>query len=186
MKLNIYHITHPLIKILLNNNNNNIKENNYKYIGFLLIYEIFRKYISIHTIYIKQVRGIKCCHVMNKAKKHFILTNLSNTYNIMYDINTILPEIKIIHVNYSNRETIKSSIEELKINFEQSKILIVEKVTTNNQIINIIEYLINKKNVNSKDINIGCIKSKEEALNHIGHDYPNLRIYTTQIIYNDI
>nr|YP_010851519.1 Uracil phosphoribosyltransferase [Echinothamnion hookeri]WGH14369.1 Uracil phosphoribosyltransferase [Echinothamnion hookeri] len=185
MTLNIYEISHPIIKILLTRINKNRQEENYKYIGFLLIYEIFRKYIDINKIYIKQIRKIKYYDVINKNKKYFILTNLSNTYDIINEIKTVLPQISIIHIDYSNTEQIEKSITNLKINLEKDKILIIEKVTTNNTIINLIKYLKRKKNLHSKDINIGCIISSEETLNQIAHHYPQLKVYTTKIIYQN-
>nr|YP_010851717.1 Uracil phosphoribosyltransferase [Echinothamnion hystrix]WGH14566.1 Uracil phosphoribosyltransferase [Echinothamnion hystrix] len=185
MTLNIYEIFHPIIKILLTRINKNQEEENYKYIGFLLIYEIFRKYIDINKIYIKQVRKIKYYDVINKNKKYFILTNLSNTYDIINEIKTVLPQIYIIHVDYSNTEQIEKSIKDLEIDSEKDKILIVEKITKNNTIINLIKYLNKKKSLHSKDINIGCIISSEETLNQIANHYPQLKVYTTKIIYKN-
>nr|YP_009399609.1 uracil phosphoribosyltransferase [Dictyomenia sonderi]ARW69215.1 uracil phosphoribosyltransferase [Dictyomenia sonderi] len=185
MKLSIYKISHPIIKILLDDLNPNKKEQNYRYIGFLFIYEIFRKYIEINNIYIKQVKDIKHINVINNNKQYLILTNISNTYDIINDIKAILPQIKIVHVNYKSIKTIEESLKHLKIDSEISKILIIEKITNNNTIINLIEYLKKKKNLRSQDINIGCIISKEETLHNMGNHYPELTVYTTKIIYNN-
>nr|YP_010851123.1 Uracil phosphoribosyltransferase [Aphanocladia stichidiosa]WGH13973.1 Uracil phosphoribosyltransferase [Aphanocladia stichidiosa] len=185
IKLNIYEISHPIIKILLTRINKNKKQENYKYIGFLLIYEIFRKYIDINKIYIKQVKKIKDYNVINKNKKYFILTNLSNTYDIINEIKIVLPQIDIIHIDYSNTEQIEKSIKNLKIDLERDKILILEKVTNNHTIMNLIQYLKKQKNLHNKDINIGCIISYEETLNQIAHHYPKLKVYTTKIIYQN-
>nr|YP_010619178.1 hypothetical protein orf186 [Pterosiphonia complanata]WAX03191.1 hypothetical protein orf186 [Pterosiphonia complanata] len=183
MKLNIYNISHPVIKILLANLNQNQEEQNYKYIGFLFIYEIFRKYIEIKKIYIKEIKNVNSVNLINKNTKHFILTDISNNYDIINDIKTILPEIQIIHVNYQSTETTEKSLKHLTINLKRSKILIIEKITNNNTIINLLKYLKNKKHLHSKDINIGSIISDEETLNNIGSHYPELKVYTTKIIY---
>nr|YP_010850529.1 Uracil phosphoribosyltransferase [Lophurella caespitosa]WGH13182.1 Uracil phosphoribosyltransferase [Lophurella caespitosa] len=183
--LNIYKISHPIIKILLTQINKNKQEEHYKYIGFLLIYEIFRKYIDINRIYIKQINKIKYYDVINKNKKYFILTNLSNTYDIINEIKIVLPQIHIIHIDYSNTVQIERSIKNLKIDLKKDKILIVEKVTQNNKIMNLIKYLKKKKDFNNQDINIGCIVSNEETLNQIAHHYPKLKVYTTKIIYQN-
>nr|YP_010618791.1 hypothetical protein orf186 [Rhodomelopsis africana]WAX02804.1 hypothetical protein orf186 [Rhodomelopsis africana] len=185
MKLNIYRISHPVIKILLAHLNQNKEKHTYKYIGFLFIYEIFRKYIEINNIYIKQIKNVKSLHIINKNKRYFILTNISNNYDIINDIKIILPEIQIIHVDYQTTETIEKSLENLKIDLEKSKILIIEKITNNDTIINLVNYLKKKKNLHSKDINIGCIISNEETLNSMGNYYPELKVYTTEIIYKN-
>nr|YP_010619954.1 hypothetical protein orf186 [Symphyocladia marchantioides]WAX03967.1 hypothetical protein orf186 [Symphyocladia marchantioides] len=185
MKLNIYKISHPIIKTLLAKLNLNKKEQHYKYIGFLFIYEIFRKYIEINKIYIKQIKNIKLIHVLNKDKRYFILTNISNTYDIINDIKEILPEINIVNVNYDNTEKIEGSLKNLNIDVKISKILIIEKVINNDKTINLIRYLKEKKNLHNKDINIGCIISKEETLNKMGNYCQELKVYTTTIIYKN-
>nr|YP_010619566.1 hypothetical protein orf182 [Xiphosiphonia pinnulata]WAX03579.1 hypothetical protein orf182 [Xiphosiphonia pinnulata] len=182
MKLNIYKISHPIIKTLLSHLHLNKKEQHYKYIGFLLIYEIFRKYIEINKIYIKQINNIKLIDVINKNKKYLILTDISNTYDIINNIKEILPEVHIIHVDYQDTYKIEESLKNLKIDINISKILIVEKIINNDTIINLIKYLKKKKNLHSKDINIGCIISNEETLNKMGNHYPELKVYTTKII----
>nr|YP_009393419.1 uracil phosphoribosyltransferase [Symphyocladiella dendroidea]ARW61981.1 uracil phosphoribosyltransferase [Symphyocladiella dendroidea] len=185
MKLNIYKISHPIIKTLLAHLHLNKKEQHYKYIGFLFIYEIFRKYIETNKIYIKQIKNINIIHVINKKKKYFILTNISNTYDIISDTKEILPEINIINIDYQSTDKIEESLKNLKIDVKISKILIIEKVTNNDKIINLITYLKDKKNLHSKDINIGCIISNEETLNKMGNHYPELKVYTTTIIYKN-
>nr|YP_010618986.1 hypothetical protein orf186 [Deltalsia parasitica]WAX02999.1 hypothetical protein orf186 [Deltalsia parasitica] len=185
MKLNIYKISHPILKTLIAHLHLNNKEQNYKYIGFLFIYEIFRKYIEINKIYIKQVNNIKPIDVINRNKKYFILTNISNTYEMINNIKAILPEVNIINVDYQNTDKIEESLKNLTIDVEMSKILIIEKITTNSTIINLIQYLKRKKKLHSKDINIGCIISNEETLNKMGNDYPELKVYTTTIIYKN-
>nr|YP_010619371.1 hypothetical protein orf184 [Amplisiphonia pacifica]WAX03384.1 hypothetical protein orf184 [Amplisiphonia pacifica] len=183
MKLNIYKISHPILQTLIDNLNK--REQSYKHIGFLFIYEIFRKYIEIEKIYIKQVRNIKLIHVINKNKKYFILTNISHTYDMINDIITILPEVHIINVNYQSTNKIEESLKNLRIDVDISKILIIEKITNKDQTIDLIKYLEKKKNLHSKNINIGCIISNEETLNKIGNNYPALKVYTTKIIYKN-
>nr|YP_009398148.1 uracil phosphoribosyltransferase [Gredgaria maugeana]ARW67334.1 uracil phosphoribosyltransferase [Gredgaria maugeana] len=185
MKLNIYEISHPITKILLNQVNENKTEQNYKYLGLLLIYEIFRKYIDIKKIYIKQIKNIKYYNIINKNKKYFILTNISKTYDIINEIKVIVPQIQIIHIDYSDIKKIEKSVKNLTIDIEQDKILIIEKITNNSTVINLIKYLTKQKNLQSKHIYIGSIISNEETLNEIGSNYPKLTVYTTKIIYQN-
>nr|YP_010619760.1 hypothetical protein orf186 [Tayloriella tenebrosa]WAX03773.1 hypothetical protein orf186 [Tayloriella tenebrosa] len=182
MKLNIYEISHPIIKTLLDNLNINKKEQNYRYIGFLFIYEIFRKYIDINKIYIKQVKNIKLIHAINNNKKYLILTNILNTYDMINDIKIVVPEVNIINVNYESNDKIEESLKNLTIDLQISKILIIEKIINDDKIIKLIKYLKKQKNLHSKDINIGCIISKEKTLNQMGNHYPELKVYTTKII----
>nr|WGH12983.1 Uracil phosphoribosyltransferase [Echinothamnion sp.] len=185
MKLNIYNVSHPIIKILSNRINENETQQNCKYIGLLLVYEIFRKYINLKKIYIKQIKSIKYYDIINKNKKYFILTNISQTYDMINEIKIILPQIQIIHIDYSDIKNIEKSIKDLTINVEKDKILIIEKITKNNTVMNLIQYLTKQKNLQSKNIYIGSIISNEETLNEIGSYYPKLTVYTTKIIYQN-
>nr|YP_009397745.1 uracil phosphoribosyltransferase [Dipterosiphonia australica]ARW66931.1 uracil phosphoribosyltransferase [Dipterosiphonia australica] len=183
MKLQIYELSHPIIKIILNEIENN--ENDYKYIGLLLMYEILRNYISIKKIYIKKIKAIKEFNTINKNEKHFLLTNISNTYDMISEIKVIVPNIKIIHIDYSSTDKIEQSIKNLEISNNNTKIFIIEKITINEQISNLINYLIHNKQIDSKYINIGCVISHQKSLEQIANQYPKLKVYTTKIIYNN-
>nr|ARW60707.1 uracil phosphoribosyltransferase [Polysiphonia sp.] len=185
MKLSIYQISHPIIKIVLTKIDYKNQEFNYKYIGFLFIYEIFRKCININRIYIKQIKKIKYFDTMNNSEKYFILTNLSYTYDLISDITTILPDINIIQINYNSISNIEHSIKNLKIESTKDKVFILEKITKNENILNLVKYLKHKKKIDTQNINISCIMIYEETLNKIGNQYPELKVYTTKILDNN-
>nr|ARW69426.1 uracil phosphoribosyltransferase [Polysiphonia sp.] len=182
MKLNIYKISHPIIKTMLSKIDQTNQQYYYKYIGLLFIYEILRKHIDVKRIYIKQINETKYLDIINKNNKHFILTDLSCTYDMISDIRTMLPSINIVNINYQNIDHTKESINDLNVNLSQDKIIILEKVTRNDKIINLINYLNNKKNIDTANINVSSIISCEKILNKIGSQYPKLKVYTTKIL----
>lgn len=185
MQLNIYKISHPIIKLILNDlKNQNNKNYYYKYIGLLIIYEMFRKYIEIDEVYIKLIKNIKNITVHNYRKKYLILTDISATYDMITDIKTILPIVKIVHINYQNIEEIEYSIKSSQIQNKDTNIFILEKVTSNDNVIKLIQYLSYNHNVSTNKIAIGCITSYHETLTKIGNSYPELKIYTTEIKNN--
>nr|YP_009398353.1 uracil phosphoribosyltransferase [Thaumatella adunca]ARW67539.1 uracil phosphoribosyltransferase [Thaumatella adunca] len=191
MSLNIYHISHPIIQILstyISNQRNNDKfsyEYYYRYTGFLLIYETLRKYIKLEAIYIKQLYSVKNLNVLNPKNKYLICTNISQTYHIITDIKSIVPNIKILNINYKDNKNIKNSIDEMKISLKDTKIFIVEKKTNDENILNLIQYLKDEKHISLSNINLTSIFINHQTLNKLGSKYPELKVYTTKIIYNN-
>nr|YP_009654469.1 Uracil phosphoribosyltransferase [Pleurostichidium falkenbergii]QCH39756.1 Uracil phosphoribosyltransferase [Pleurostichidium falkenbergii] len=184
MKLNIYQVSHPVVKILSTNISEQKQEYNYKYIGFLLIYEIFRKQVDITQIYIKTIKNVKRFELINQNRKLLILTNISNTYDILGDIKIIMPQLNILHINYDNVQDIENSIHNLKIDNTKIKIFVIEKLIEHSKILNLVKYLNTNKYINIENISIGCVVSTEKILNQIARQYPQLKIYTTKIIDN--
>nr|YP_009400022.1 uracil phosphoribosyltransferase [Tolypiocladia glomerulata]ARW69841.1 uracil phosphoribosyltransferase [Tolypiocladia glomerulata] len=184
MQLEIYKISHPIIQTIINKldryHNNELKYYN-KYIGLLIIYEILRKYIKIQKLYIKKVRGIKEIDIIDKKNKYLILTDISKTYNMINEMEYIFNHAKIVHINYDNRKTIEYSIDNLKIDINNTYIFIIEKITEKEKVLGLIEYLEIIKKIPSDKISIGNIISNNKILEKIGTKYPKLKVYTTKI-----
>nr|YP_009391544.1 uracil phosphoribosyltransferase [Platysiphonia delicata]ARW59688.1 uracil phosphoribosyltransferase [Platysiphonia delicata] len=177
MLLNIYLISHPLIKTLSNsitdfNENKNYNHNKYKYLGLFLFYEMFRKHINIYKIYIKAISNIKQVNLLSSKKDYYIITDLLNTYNVIGEIKSLVPEIQVL--NY--KQEIKFNKNELS-----KQIILLEILLDNKKIIDLISLLIEEYNINENDILVACIASKNEVLKKMGEMFPNLKIYTTKI-----
>nr|YP_009395689.1 uracil phosphoribosyltransferase [Vertebrata isogona]ARW64553.1 uracil phosphoribosyltransferase [Vertebrata isogona] len=186
MQLKIYQISHPLIKIILNSITTDSvsrteKEYYYRYMGFLIIYETIRKYVEIKNLQIQLINEVKDLNVINKKKKYLILTNTSDTYHMITDIKSLMPNLNIAHVNYDNISTIKNCIQNLNLNQHNTNIFILEKITENEKIIDLIDYLKNIKKVSINNINITNILSHSIILTKIGEKHPKLKVYTTKI-----
>lgn len=188
MQLNIYLISHPIIKILSNSiiqNNVNIhNKNEQRYLGLFLIYEIMRRYIDVKNIYIKQIFHSKIVYRLNSNKKHYIITNLSNTYSIIGKITFVIPNFHIIDIDYFNwnNHVLNKLNVILNDKKRQKRFIIFENILVQNNIIQLIENLNNKIKVNIKEINIACLACNQQILNKISQKYPKLNIYTTKII----
>nr|QCI05939.1 hypothetical protein [Dasysiphonia japonica] len=187
MLLNIYILSHPIIKLLSPsitqlNTNEEINHDNIKYIGIFLIYEITRKYISLESIYIKKIFYIQEIHLPNKNEEYYIITDLVKTYKIIGEIQNLIPNIKILHIN-NQRSLSEINIKEENNCLNQNKhIIIFENIITTNLIINLIEQLNNKNNIKIKNIHITCIACYNQVLDELGQRYPQLNLYTTKII----
>lgn len=187
MQLRIYKISHPITKLISNNLlNKNVSgahnELYYRYLGFLILYEMFRKNLKIKNLHIKTVKGINILNVIDNTFKYIILTNIIETYSIINEIKLVLPNITIIHVEYENFNNLNDRMRELNHNYRNANIFIIEKKTESDKITYIIDYLKKEKNVSLDNINIGNILSDSIALEKIGQKYPEIKIYTTQII----
>nr|YP_009944689.1 uracil phosphoribosyltransferase [Osmundea sinicola]QFR99983.1 uracil phosphoribosyltransferase [Osmundea sinicola] len=187
MKLNIYKISHPIIELISNNtiinhNNNNLEPYYYKNFGLLFMYEILRPYIKIETIYLKFIYLTKELKLLNKKQKYLIATNISNNYEIISEIKTLLPNIDILNISYNNNDN------EEKINetSKNTKIFILEKKLNNIKIMNIIQYFTSTREIPIENIAIACVTSEHHILKQLGNICPSIKIYTTKILYNQL
>nr|YP_009397125.1 uracil phosphoribosyltransferase [Spyridia filamentosa]ARW66311.1 uracil phosphoribosyltransferase [Spyridia filamentosa] len=186
MQLNIYLIKHPIIQIL-SHSINQLKEQKQNTIcledklkirslGLLMIHEIVRKWIKLQSIYIKKIHHSEKIYLLNNKQSFCIVTNIANTYEIILEIEAILPNIAIINAN----------TEELNIsqNIHSDKVIILEKFLNKKEIIKIINYLTVNKNIPINQIKIVCLSCSEKELEKISQEYKNLDIYTSRIINN--
>lgn len=188
MTLNIYTISHPIIQLLANSIINktqsyHVYENNYKYLGFLFIYEILRKHIITTSLYIPNIYATKHFYLVNPKTKLYILTDLSTNYKMITDIKIIIPNIEIIHIEYTNNETM-NNVEKIITDYLKIKIFILDEDIKNEKIIKLIEKLKFNK-IPLQNVCITCITCYERILHKLNNIYPKLKIYTTKIIYNN-
>nr|YP_009392377.1 uracil phosphoribosyltransferase [Osmundaria fimbriata]ARW60939.1 uracil phosphoribosyltransferase [Osmundaria fimbriata] len=188
MPLNIYIISHPIIKIL-SNPIINTKENQYtnkyyyeKYLGFLLIYETLRKYVKIRKFYIKSLKSIRNFYLTNTGTKYLIFTHLSTHYKLIADISILLPDIEIINIEHKIHSNF--GLDSFFKIQDNTNTFILESVIKDNKIIDLVEYLHQKKQIKLDNINIVCISSYQKILSQLNYKYPKLKVYTTEIIYN--
>ena len=78
MKLNIFLISHPLIKLFTkqitidhyyNKKTNNFNKYTYQYIGTFLIYEVLRKFLIIKNLYIDKIDHTQEIYCIDKGNK---------------------------------------------------------------------------------------------------------------------
>ena len=190
MQLNIYLISHPIIQTLANDfiykQNLHIYKNthnNYSQLGFLIIYEILRKSLKIHKIYIKKIHYIKEIYKLNKNKSYLILTDIIKSYSFINNALDLFPEVRVKHININQDNNRFNNITEYQITSNiDTEILIIELNLNNYCILDTLNQLISKNKINSNSIKIICITCMNKILNKIGTKYPNLSIYTTKII----
>lgn len=191
MTLNIYIISHPIINTLSSQiiysiqENNEINESIYNEINFLLIYELLRKWIEVKNIYIKNIDYIQEISMFNPNESYTLFANLEKCYNIIDSLKILIPKLSIIHTytykdrNY-NAKIYYNSNQEKKL--KNSKIIIIEKILSNNSIINFVTELVKQYNIHITCIKIICIACHNKILELINKKYSNLEIYTTKII----
>nr|YP_009396093.1 uracil phosphoribosyltransferase [Dasya naccarioides]ARW65279.1 uracil phosphoribosyltransferase [Dasya naccarioides] len=187
MLLNIYILSHPIIKLLSPSITklNTSKEINYdkiKYIGLFLIYEITRRYINVESIYIKKVSYTKEIHLPKKNEQYYIITDLIKTYKTIGEVQNLIPNLKILHVNNQQQLSNIYIKEENNCLNQNKQIIIFENIITTYLVMNLVEQLIDKNNIKIKNIHITCIACYTQILNKLGKKYPELNLYTTKII----
>lgn len=181
MLLNIYLISHPIIKLLsksFNYTEINEAQDNYKYINLFLFYEMMRKHLQIKVIYIKKISYLQTFYMLESNKEYYIITNLLNTYNVVGEIKVLMPNIKILNINNYT----KSLSQELNNISKVKTIIILENILYQSSIIELITILIKEHKVYIENIHIVCIACYNHILDQLGKKYPKLNIYTTQII----
>lgn len=190
MPLNINLISHPIIKQLSNqliqhqNKKNYRPYHNHHELYSLLIYEITRKWIKGHNIYIKHIDNIIERYTFDSQESYLIIMNLMNSGNTINTITKILPKVYFQHINLDKQKTKNYCIDDSILNtIEQQKIIIIDSFLTNNSIINFLDYLLINKNIFIKNIKIICITCNNSILEYMGKKYKSLDIYTTHINY---
>ncbi|CCP38072.1 uracil phosphoribosyltransferase or UMP pyrophosphorylase (plastid) [Chondrus crispus] len=184
MRLNIYLISHPIIKQLslaiinTNLNNKHVYQDNAKLLGRLLIYETVRKWMTIHYISIKNIDSKKELYKFDRKESYRILANLVECADIVSDINTILPQMYLEHVNSNNHN--QNSYKDINI-IKKEKIIIIEKFLNNYSIIRLLDYLLIEKKVQISQIKIMCITCSNNICEYLGNKYQSLEIYTTKM-----
>nr|YP_009332614.1 hypothetical protein [Membranoptera weeksiae]AHZ94628.1 hypothetical protein [Membranoptera weeksiae] len=187
MLLNIYLISHPIIKLLsesfiykgINEAQNNYK---YKYISLFLFYEMMRKHLQIKIIYIKRISYVQIFYMLESNKEYYIITNLLNTYNVIGEIKILMPNIKILHIN-NQTQSLSQELNDIKYSINKmKKIIILENILYQSSIIELITFLIKEHKIYIENIHIVCIACYNQILDQLGKKYPQLNIYTTQII----
>ena len=189
MRLNIYIISHPIIKLLSNSiiytKNDYSYLYHYKYIGLLLIYEIMRKYLIIQSVYIKKVYYIRQIYQIGLKERYYIITDIVKTYNIITDIKLLMPDIEIININNNNTSQHFLDLENIKelslINYNKN-VIILDSVLYESTFIDLITYIIKNTTISINNIQIACLACYNELLDKLGYEYPNLNVYTTKII----
>nr|YP_009295580.1 uracil phosphoribosyltransferase or UMP pyrophosphorylase [Mastocarpus papillatus]AOL58064.1 uracil phosphoribosyltransferase or UMP pyrophosphorylase [Mastocarpus papillatus] len=189
MNLNVYLVSHPIIKKLSNHiiytkfTGEQIYKYNTKLLGILLIYEIIRKWIKIHNIYIKNIDLTKEISIFDSKESYLVIANLMECHEFISDINIIAPKVFLQHINF-NIEIRNCYIDNDIINtIKEQKIIIIERFLNNDSIIKLLDYLLLEKNVNINQIKIMCITCTNNICEHLGNRYKSLKIYTTRI-YN--
>nr|YP_009295228.1 uracil phosphoribosyltransferase [Dasya binghamiae]AOH77240.1 uracil phosphoribosyltransferase [Dasya binghamiae] len=187
MLLNIYLISHPIIKLLsrsiiTSQINQEKYDYNSKYIGLFLMYEIMRKYIKIKPIYIKQISYTKEIYMLNKNQEYYVITNLLNTYQTIGELQILIPNIKILHIDNNKQLFDINIIKKINTLNKNIHIIIFDNILQKSWIIELIEQLTNENNIYITDIHIACIACYNQLLEKLGQKYPSLNLYTTKII----
>lgn len=111
MKLNIYLISHPIIKKLSSEiihpttNSNYINTYIQSQLNLYLIYEIISKDIQTQNIYIKTLGKTKQICIFDPKESYLLLTNMQNCSNIIANIQLIIPEVHFVHTHFHNITT---------------------------------------------------------------------------------
>ena len=143
-----------------------------------------RKNLSIKNIYIKQILNLKTIYTSEPNQQNYMITNLSKTYFVIEEINTIIPNFNIINIDhFDSKEIIEKKFNAtIKHKTKITKIIIFDILFTNINIIKLVETLINTMRIKVEELDLACIACSKKILNEISYKYPNLNIYTAKII----
>nr|YP_010198097.1 hypothetical protein LK227_pgp005 [Gracilaria multipartita]UAD86513.1 hypothetical protein [Gracilaria multipartita] len=183
MRLNIHTLIHPTIQklayeIIYQKTRKKLQDtDNEKTLGMLIFYEILRKCLKIDNIYIKKVDVLKEKRLLNQLDKYLIVTNITECYNMLADVQRILPESYLQHIDFNNINNTFYCNEKL----QEYKIIIFEKFLKNYGIIEIINYLQKNNQINLNHVKIICLTCNNNILKYLAKKYPQLSIYTIKI-----
>nr|ARW63828.1 uracil phosphoribosyltransferase [Chondria sp. (in: red algae)] len=189
MQLDIYNISHPIIKILSNITKQKKPDAItslycYKNIGLLIIYEVLRKYVVIKPVYIKSLHSTKLLNLIDRNKKYIILTNFYDNYEMITDIKILLPNIDIIDISNNNKDNSQIETKHIGENTKTTEIIILTKELSNIKVLALIKYLTLEEEIPPYNIKIACIIAYEDVLTNLSYEHPDIKIYTTEIGHN--
>ena len=184
MKLNIHLISHPLIQNLSSITRNsyssyNMRNQYFKSLGLLIIYETIRTWTKIHKLTIKTTKKEKELIIIDPKESYTIVFDNLDYVNMFQDIQFILPKLNLKLIEQKNEKNYTL------FNFSPNihhRILIVNYRMDTKFIKNLIEGLIREHNIKLKQIRLTCVECKTEQLIQLSELYDNLTIYTTKII----
>lgn len=188
MQLNIYVLSHPVIKIISNciTTNNHEKNIDYslsdkhKILGFLIFYESMRKWLYVEKLYLQKIKSTQELYLFNTKKSYLLITNFEQTYNMLEYIKQLVPQIKLYHIE----ENLFLNNELLNNIHHKTHIIIFEKFIEDNNILNYLDFLHKNYQIIITQMTILCFTCNNKILDKMGKKYPTLNIYTTQIIDN--
>ena len=188
MKFNIHVISHPLIQYLSNTSANsstpfNIRNQATRYLGLFILYETLRKWITVYQLTIKQITLKKRISLLNPKESYIIIFNNLNYLNMFQEIQLLLPKVDLQLAQYKDIQII--NLDRVKCsNTLDKKIIIVNEELDINYVKDLINSLLNKKEIKMNQIYLTCIKCTTNQLIQLSENkqYKNLHIYTTQVI----
>ena len=195
MRLNVYLISHPIIKHLatqfsyFTSQQDSIDSSQHiaHQLHVLLIYEVAKRWIKTDQIYIQNIDCIKELCIFDSKESYLIMANLMTCGNITVDLNHILPKVDIQHINFSKNNFLNTNyycLEDHIINIMKEKKIIIIDHHLKHSMIELLDYLILQNKIEIENIKVICIECHNNILEKIGSKYSLLKIYTTKIYNN--
>lgn len=194
MQLHIYILSHPLFKQLCSI----VQKRKLEYyvqarlnqeLGSLLIYETIRKWLLIRDLYVRYVDTFKKIEFIDTQESYIVITSTYQNYNLVYEANNLLPNCHVIFIQWKYIENIQSIVSR-EFNYQvrsidkSKKIIIVEKYINGFFIIDLINYLIQNKEMEISQIRLTALTCHINILERLSQKYPGLRLYIVHIIYD--
>lgn len=190
MPLQIYLISHPIVQktvseLLSCKQNNNYNLCKHEELGFLLMYEVLRKNITIKKIYIKKIKYIQEIHTQNLQESYIIISDITKSYKMINRATSLFTQLHIEHINLKQKNNDYQNIINCikRLSKKLIYILIVEPHLNSYSIIKILDNIMNKDISNINQILVISITCSNKILEKLGNKYNNLHIYTTKITY---
>nr|UAD85696.1 hypothetical protein [Gracilaria edulis] len=184
MKLNIHVIIHPIIQqlayklIYTKSQKNSQNYDDEKTLGMLIMYEIFRKWLTTNNIYIKKVDILQEKLLSNELNRYLIISNIIENHNILSNIKKILPQTDFKHISLEK----KNKLYNWNPKISMKKIIIFEKFLQDYKIMTTIKNLEEKNKINLTNVKVVCITCNSKILYYIARRYPKINVYTTKIV----
>lgn len=187
MSLSVYTIKHPLVTNWTNHLVHNELTISEKFeiinkIGIALTYEATRKSIDIHQLYLKQIDNIVEVNLLPQEVNNLIFTDIFLSQILSKDLIDLIPLSHVYTIaDYTINENIFIENQLLQKDKTKKNIIIIKQEIEKATIINILDQ-ISGLHTNINKIQLCCLICRTSTLQFLGNRYPNLNIYTTQII----
>jgi uracil phosphoribosyltransferase len=179
-------VSHPIIQhlstvIVHHKTARDIKNHERKLVGLLLAYETIRDWVRIYKLDIKQVKSRQKITIIDPKESCIVILNSLKHFSYFCEIENLLPKISLELIRENEIDKVNKISNKLN-ETRHTKAIIVLHELNSKYIVEILEYLIKKQQMQIDQIRLIATLCRKDQMIQLGQKYSHLNIYTSRIL----